>query len=60
MVSGVVRIDARGMRCPWPAVQVVADDLNAPGELTAVATAADATIQINSDAIVPTFLILRR
>ena len=47
-----VVIDARGMRCPWPAlrlaralregagtVDVIADDPVAPGELAAVATA---------------------
>ena len=47
-----VAIDARGMRCPWPAlrlarairqgasdIDVRADDPIAPGELAAVATA---------------------
>lgn len=49
----MVRIDARGMRCPWPAirlgralrdgpaaVEILADDPAAARELTAVATAA--------------------
>lgn len=49
----MVRIDARGMRCPWPAlrlakalrggadgIEVLADDPIAPGELAAVAEAA--------------------
>lgn len=49
----MMRIDARGMRCPWPAlrlakalrggaagVEVLADDPIAPGELAAVADAA--------------------
>ncbi|WP_336958394.1 sulfurtransferase TusA family protein [Sphingobium aquiterrae] len=48
----MVRIDARGMRCPWPAlraarairegaasVAVIADDPIAPGELAALASA---------------------
>lgn len=48
-----MRIDARGMRCPWPAlrlaralrtadgpVEVLADDPIAPRELAAVAAAA--------------------
>jgi tRNA 2-thiouridine synthesizing protein A len=47
-----VRVDARGMRCPWPAlraaramregaaaVEVIADDPVAPGELAALASA---------------------
>ncbi len=51
-VAPPVVIDARGMRCPWPAlrlarvlregaerVEVLADDPIAPGELAAVATA---------------------
>ena len=53
----MVRIDARGMRCPWPAirlakalrggdavVEIVADDPAAPRELAAVAKSAGATI----------------
>lgn len=48
-----MRIDARGMRCPWPAlrlakalrtadgpVEILADDPVAPRELAAVASAA--------------------
>ncbi len=50
-----MRIDARGMRCPWPAirlaralrdgatsVEMLADDPAAPGELAAVAARAGA------------------
>jgi tRNA 2-thiouridine synthesizing protein A len=50
-------IDARGMRCPWPAlrlarairggardVEVIADDPIAPGELAAVAAAQGLTL----------------
>ncbi|KQN25767.1 redox protein [Sphingomonas sp. Leaf33] len=53
-----MRIDARGMRCPWPAlrlaktlrtadgpVEVMADDPIAPRELAAVATAAGWSIE---------------
>ena len=52
----MMRIDARGMRCPWPAIrlaralrdgateiEILADDPAAPGELAAVAKAAGAT-----------------
>ena len=51
-------LDARGMRCPWPAlrlarairagtreVEVLADDPVAPGELTAVASGAGLLIE---------------
>lgn len=51
------RIDARGMRCPWPAlrlaralrqgsgpIEIEADDPAAPRELAAVAAAAGRTI----------------
>jgi len=70
MVPGVVRIDARGMRCPWPAVRlaralrdgaqavtVIADDPQAPTELAAVANAVNATIEIVLDEILPTFVV---
>ncbi|MGA1798547.1 sulfurtransferase TusA family protein [Sphingomonas sp. 4RDLI-65] len=72
-MSGAVRIDARGMRCPWPAVRlakalrggakavtVIADDANAPTELAAVATAANATIEIVLDEVSPTFIVTLR
>jgi tRNA 2-thiouridine synthesizing protein A len=52
-----VRIDARGMRCPWPAirlaralregagiVEIIADDPAAPTELAAVANQSDMDI----------------
>ncbi|HXH16268.1 MAG TPA: sulfurtransferase TusA family protein [Sphingomonas sp.] len=70
MVSGVVRIDARGMPCPWPAVrlaralrdgattvEIIADDPQAPTELTVVAAEAGATIEIISDEIPPAFFV---
>jgi tRNA 2-thiouridine synthesizing protein A len=69
-VSGVVRIDARGMRCPWPAVRlakalrdgerlvtIIADDPQAPTELAAVAASANATIEIVLDEFSQTFVI---
>ncbi len=53
----MIRIDARGMRCPWPAVrlaralrggadevEVIADDPNAPAEIAATAAAMGATL----------------
>lgn len=52
-----LKIDARGLRCPWPAIrlaralretsgaiEIIADDPSADRELTAVATAAGASI----------------
>ncbi len=52
-----MRIDARGLRCPWPAirlaralregatdVEILADDPAAPGELAAVAAHAGASL----------------
>ncbi len=69
-MSRVVRIDARGMRCPWPAVrleralrngattvEVIADDSQASVELAAVAAAADARMEIVLDEISPFFVI---
>jgi tRNA 2-thiouridine synthesizing protein A len=66
----MVRIDARGMRCPWPAVrlaralrdgarraEVLADDPQAPTELAAVAESANATIEIVLDEFIQTFVI---
>lgn len=54
-----MRIDARGLRCPWPAIrlaralregterlEIVADDPAAPGELAAVAAAAGVDITL--------------
>lgn len=59
----MIRIDARGMRCPWPAirlaralrdapagVEIIADDPAAPGELAAVAAAAGWSIAPIADA----------
>lgn len=54
-----ILIDARGLRCPWPAIRlaralregaavvdILADDPAAPTELAAVATAANADIEV--------------
>ena len=73
MVPGVVRIDARGMRCPWPAVrlaralrdgatcvEVIADDPQAPSELAAVAASANATIEIIFDEFNAVFVVTCR
>jgi len=59
----VVRIDTRGMRCPWPAirlgralresaqaVEILADDPAAPRELAAVAAAAGRVLREEGDA----------
>lgn len=68
-----LRIDARGMRCPWPAVrlaralrdgatevEILADDPAAPEELGAVAQAADAdVVKLDGDGT-PTFLVTKR
>ncbi|MGU3390517.1 sulfurtransferase TusA family protein [Sphingomonas sp. M1A8_2b] len=72
-MSGAVRIDARGMRCPWPAVrlaralrerapciiEIIADDPQAPAELQAVAKAEGATIEIVLDATLRIFRVTR-
>jgi tRNA 2-thiouridine synthesizing protein A len=55
----VIRIDARGMRCPWPAirlaralrdgadaVEINADDPRAAGELASAAAAVGATLTL--------------
>ncbi|RYD19851.1 MAG: sulfurtransferase TusA family protein [Lysobacteraceae bacterium] len=72
-MSGVVRIDARSMRCPWPAlrlaralrdgaarVEVIADDPQAPAELAAVAASANATIEIVLDVSISIFVVTFR
>lgn len=72
-MSGVVRIDARGMRCPWPAVrlaralrdgarrvEVLADDPQAPAELAAVAETSNAEVEIILDDFYPTFVVTCR
>jgi tRNA 2-thiouridine synthesizing protein A len=66
----VIRIDARGMRCPWPAlrlaralrdgadlIEVCADDPQAPAELTRTAEAAGATIATTIDRCDGTFVV---
>ena len=63
MTAPPVVIDARGMRCPWPAlrlaralregaerVEVIADDPIAPGELAAVAATRGLDFQRLSEA----------
>ena len=69
----MVRIDARGMRCPWPAVrlarvlrdgarivEILADDPQAATELSAVAEAAEATIEFILDETYQTFVVTCR
>ncbi|MFM9828047.1 MAG: sulfurtransferase TusA family protein [Sphingomonas sp.] len=64
----MVTIDARGMRCPWPAIRlarelrggalaitVLADDPAAEGELRAVAAAAGRRFFVTTDANMPIF-----
>lgn len=59
IVSEVTRIDARGLRCPWPAlrlaralrsgggpIEILADDPAAEREIRALATARGATIEL--------------
>jgi tRNA 2-thiouridine synthesizing protein A len=73
VVSGVIRIDARGMQCPWPAVrlaralregaqivEVIADDPQAPVELASAAKAANATMAMMPDELYPTFVVTCR
>lgn len=63
-----LRIDARGQRCPWPAirlaralrqtqgpVEMLADDPAAPRELADVARHAGATLVIEDEAGIPIF-----
>ncbi|HWK36552.1 sulfurtransferase TusA family protein [Sphingomonas sp.] len=60
----MIEIDARGMRCPWPAIRlartlrdhpaaavaILADDPAAPGELAAVARLAGRTLHSDGPA----------
>ncbi|VXD00929.1 conserved hypothetical protein [Sphingomonas sp. AX6] len=61
-----VEIDARGLKCPWPAIRLAkamrdagapyeylirADDPAAPGEIERVAQAADAGFAVVSDGV---------
>ncbi len=72
-MSGAVRIDARGMRCPWPAVrlaralrdgaqivEIIADDPQAASELAAVAAAANAAVEFILDESYPTYVVTYR
>ncbi|MEG8025322.1 sulfurtransferase TusA family protein [Sphingomonas aurantiaca] len=69
----MVRIDARGMRCPWPAirlaralrdgarsVEVLADDPQALAELAAVAKASNAALGIILDDFYRIFVVTCR
>ncbi|KQM98799.1 sulfurtransferase TusA family protein [Sphingomonas sp. Leaf25] len=60
----MIRIDARGMRCPWPAirlaralregadvVEITADDPRAGGELASAAAAVGATLSVVSEGV---------
>lgn len=60
----MIEIDARGMRCPWPAIRLAralrdgdddvrirADDPAASGELARVAAAAGATITSDAEGL---------
>lgn len=60
----MTRIDARGMRCPWPAirlakalrdgatvVEIAADDPRAAGELASAATAVGARLEAVGDGV---------
>ena len=60
----MIHIDARGMRCPWPAirlakalrdgataVEIEADDPRAAGELTSAATAVGARLVVIRDGV---------
>ncbi len=60
----MIRIDARGMRCPWPAirlakalrdgatmVEIEADDPRAGGELTSAATAVGARLEVVGEGV---------
>ncbi len=60
----MIRIDARGMRCPWPAirlaralrdgaalVEIAADDPRAAGELASAAAAVGARLTVAADGV---------
>lgn len=60
----MIRIDARGMRCPWPAirlarslrdgatvVEIEADDPRAAGELASAATAVGARLEVVGEGV---------
>jgi len=60
----VTRIDARGMRCPWPAirlakalrdgatmVEIAADDPRAAGELASAAAAVGARLDVVGEGV---------
>lgn len=67
-----VRIDARGLRCPWPAirlaralregaevVEICADDPAAPAELARVAATVGADMVLITHDFGPTFRVAR-
>lgn len=60
----MIRIDARGMRCPWPAirlaralrdgaavVEIEADDPRAGGELASAAAAVGARLEVVAEGV---------
>lgn len=60
----MIRIDARGMRCPWPAirlakalrdgatmVEIEADDPKAAGELASAAAAVGARLEVVGEGV---------
>lgn len=60
----MTRIDARGMRCPWPAirlarvlrdgaevVEITSDDPRAAGELASAATAVGARLEVVGEGV---------
>ncbi len=60
----MIRIDARGMRCPWPAirlakalrdgatmVEIAADDPRAAGELASAASAVGARLDVVGEGV---------
>jgi tRNA 2-thiouridine synthesizing protein A len=68
-----LRIDARGLRCPWPSIrlaralrenhrsiEITADDPAAERELTAVAEAAGADIEAAADGAASLYRIVVR
>jgi tRNA 2-thiouridine synthesizing protein A len=71
MTNDPIRIDARGMKCPWPAlraakamreasrVEIVTDDPRAAQELGALASAGDWTFAPVSDPTGPCFRLER-
>jgi tRNA 2-thiouridine synthesizing protein A len=72
LTSEAIRIDARGMRCPWPALRaargmreadhliILADDPAAAGELQALATGSSWSFQSVEDEAGKYFVLDKR